>query len=86
MLFHVMRLDKNHKGTRIVGEEMGSENLRSADEEPRETKKVQLGWGKGSEESQEGSKKPSGKKVSRKRKYEVGSNAAEKSNKMRTEN
>lgn len=86
MLFYVMRLDKNYKGIRIVGEEMGFENLRSVDEESREIKKVQLGWGKGSEESQEGFKKLSEKKVLRKRKYEVGLNVVEKLNKMRIEN
>lgn len=31
------------KGTRVVGVEMGSENLRSGDEQPRETMKGRRG-------------------------------------------
>lgn len=54
MLFQVTRLAENHGGTSVFGAEMGSENLRSGDEQPREIKKR----GRGQQESV-GSKKPS---------------------------
>lgn len=53
MLFQVMRLAENHGGTSVVKAEMGSEKLRSGDEQPREIKKR----GRGQQESS-GSKKP----------------------------
>ena len=54
MLFPVVRMDEDPRGTRIVGREMGAENLRSGDEEePRETKKEQQqGWGWGASKAQ----------------------------------